>query len=85
MVSFTLRWLAGWVSRQFTEDGRDYFEKYLGPSQTMKVIKRILGDEPKKAILEFMMRYMMSTQKKKAMTEHRTPDYRQSLSEVNAQ
>ena len=65
LVSFTLRWLAGWVSTWFTKDGSDYFDKYLGPSQTMKLMKWIFGDEPQKQIVEYMKRYMMSTQKKK--------------------
>jgi len=65
LVTFGLRWLAGYVSSWFTKDGSDYFEQWLGPSQTMKLLKWVVGENPQTAILEYMKRYIMSTQTKK--------------------
>eukprot|EP00092_Neocalanus_flemingeri_P007874 GFUD01008500.1.p1 GENE.GFUD01008500.1~~GFUD01008500.1.p1 ORF type:complete len:382 (-),score=86.66 GFUD01008500.1:163-1308(-) len=65
IVTFGLRVLCGWISSFFTKDGSDYFDQWIGPSKTLSILKKIFGGS--EDALNFMIKYMNTTQKKKLM------------------
>ncbi|XP_063723824.1 uncharacterized protein LOC134851606 isoform X1 [Symsagittifera roscoffensis] len=45
LITFGLRMISGWISTFYTSDGRDFFDRYIGPSKSLQLFNWIFNTD----------------------------------------